>query len=91
MLLLFNIKFIASLSTSEAVTITFVLTMISTLIVGTVSSSLITYCIMKRRASKTDRATDQSKGALYEEVSQPKTSDQTFEMGENIAYGPVRH
>lgn len=84
------IKFIASLSTSEAVAITFVLTMISTLIVGTVSSSLITYCIMKRWASK-NLATDHSKGTLYEEVSQPKTSDQTFEMGENIAYGPVRH
>ena len=68
--------------------ITFVLTMISTLIVGTVSSSLITYCIMKRQASK-NLATDQPKGALYEEVSQPKISDQMFEMGENIAYGPV--
>ena len=80
--MLFNIKFIASLSTSEAVVITFALTMISTLIFGTVSSSLITYYVMKKQASK-------SKDTLYEEVSQPKTPDQTFEMGENIAYGPV--
>ena len=45
---------------------------------------------MKRQASR-HPAVDQSKGALYEEVSQPKTSEQVFEMGENIAYGPVRH
>ena len=69
--------------------ITFVLSTISTLIVGVINS-LITYCIMKRGASKCP-ASDQSKGALYEEVSQPKSSDQKFEMGENIAYGLVRH
>ena len=70
--------------------ITFVLSTISALIVGVISSSLITYYIMKRRTSK-HPASDQSKGALYEEVSLPKSSDQKFEMGENIAYGPVRH
>ena len=77
---------------SEAVVITFVLSTISALIVGVITSSLITYCIMKRRqASKYPRVADQSNGALYDEVSQPKASDQVFEMGENIAYGPVRH
>ena len=70
--------------------ITFVLSTISALIVGAISSSLITYCIMKRRTSN-HPASDQTRGTLYEEVSQPKTSDQRFEMGENIAYGPVRH
>ena len=79
------------LSVSEAVAITFVLTMISTLIVGVISSSLVTYCIMKRRASEDLAAPNQPKGPLYEEVSQPKTSEQVFEMGDNIAYGPVRH
>ena len=81
---------LASLSVSEAVAITFVLTMISTLIVGVISSSLVTYCIMKRRAPERLTADDQPKGSLYEEVSQPKTSEQMFEMGDNVAYGPVR-
>ena len=70
--------------------ITFVLSTISTLIVGVISSSLVTYCIMKRRASENLTA-DQPKVALYEEVSQPKTSEQMFDMGDNVAYGPVRH
>jgi hypothetical protein len=82
---------VAPLSTSEAVAITFVLSTISALIVGVISSSLVTYCIMKRRASEHLAAPDQPKGPLYEEVSQPKTSEQAFEMGENVAYGPVRH
>ena len=81
----------SGLSVSEAVAITFVLTMISTLIVGVISSSLVTYCIMKRRGSEDLAAPNQPKGPLYEEVSQPKTSEQVFEMGDNIAYGPVRH
>ena len=68
--------------------ITFVLTMISTLIVGVISSSLVTYCIMKRRASE-HLTTDQPRE--YEEVSHPKTTEQMFEMGDNVAYGPVRH
>jgi hypothetical protein len=76
---------------SEAVAITFVLSTISALIFGVISSSLVTYCIMKRRASEHLAAPDQPKGPLYEEVSQPKTSEQVFEMGENVAYGPVRH
>ena len=70
--------------------ITFVLSTISTLIVGMISSSLITYYITKRGAYK-HPASDQSKRDVYEEVSLPKSSDQRFEMGENIAYGPVRH
>ena len=77
-------------ATSEAVAITFVLTMISALIIGVISSSLVTYCIMKRRASEHLTA-DQPKSSLYEEVSQPKTSEQMFDMGSNVAYGPVRH
>ena len=82
---------VALLSMSEAVVITFFLTMISTLIIGVISSSLMTSCIMKRRASEHLAAPDQPKGPLYEEVSQPKTSEQVFEMGDNVAYGPVRH
>ena len=72
--------------------ITFVLATISSLIVGVISSSLVTYCIMKRRASEHPAAPDQPKGPLYEEVSQPKTSasEQVFEMGDNVAYGPAR-
>ena len=73
--------------------ITFVLTMISSLIVGVISSSFVTYCIMKRQASEHPAAPDQPKGPLYEEVSQPKTSasEQVFEMGDNVAYGPTRY
>ena len=64
----------------------------STLIVGVISSSFVTYCIMKRRTSNEHPAPDQPKGALYEEVSQPETSEKKiFEMGDNVAYGPVRH
>ena len=81
---------IAPLSTSEAVAITFVLSTISTLIVGVISSSFVTYCIMKRQASIEHPPPHQPKGALYEEA-QPKTSEQMLEMGDNVAYGQVRH
>ena len=49
---------------SEAVAITFIVTMISTLIVGVISSSLVTYCIMKRRASEDLAAPNQPQKAL---------------------------
>ena len=71
--------------------ITFVLSTVSALIVGAISTFLVTYCIMKRQASERLTADDQPKGSLYEEVSQPKMSEQMFEMGDNVAYGPVRH
>ena len=45
------------------------------------------YLIKKRQASQ--HLTSQK--ALYEEVAQPKTSEQMFEMGDSVAYGPVRH
>ena len=58
---------------------------------GGIIGCLVTYRVMKRRASERLTADDQSKGTLYEEVSQPKMSEQMFEMGDNVAYGPVRH
>ena len=58
---------------------------------GGIIGCLVTYCIVMRQASVRLTADDQPKGSLYEEVSQPKMSEQMFEMGDNVAYGPVRH
>ena len=58
---------------------------------GGIIGCLVTYCIMKRRTSERLTADDQPKGSLYEEVSQPKTSAQMFDMGDNVAYGLVGH
>ena len=62
---------------------------------GVIIGCLVTYHIMKRRASERLTPDDQPKDSLqshvYEEVSQPKVSEQMFEMGDNAAYGLVRH
>ena len=74
--------------------ITFVLTAISTLTVGIVIGFLISYCVVKRRTTikhQVTRTTGVPQGPLYEEVPHSKSSKQNFEMGQNIAYGPVGH
>ena len=83
------------LSTSEAVILTCLLTLTFSLAIGLISGSLITYMMIKktRRApvlSQLPVNTSQAE-AEYEDVdvspSKSKASKQTFEMGNNVAYG----
>ena len=87
---------VAPLSTDEAVVITFVITMISTLIVGVISSSLVTHCIIKRRASRSERLAGPDQ-PMQRVLCMNKYHCQRHQSRClkwetcNVAYGPVRH
>ena len=80
---------------SEAVAITFVLTSIASVIIGTTMGCIITYCIMKRKITtrhQQNQSVQAMKGPLYETVSEePKLTKREMEMGANVAYGPVKY
>ena len=74
------------------VAISVIVTFVTTLGVTAVLSSVITCCVMKRRntrpLSQPSTAVTQEQ-PVYEEALASVSREETIEMGENVAYGPV--
>ena len=76
------------------VAISVLVTFVTTLGVTAVLSSVITCCVMKRKItqplSQPSTAVTQEQ-PVYEEALVSVSREETIEMGENVAYGPVMH
>ena len=66
-----------------------IVTALATLIVGVAIGSITTYHIMKRKALRQQWKQQQMDGT-YEVVANVGAINRTFEMEENVAYGPTR-
>ena len=87
-----------SFGIGETFVLTFVPTAVFMLVAGVVIGSTVTLCVIKKGTSQYSEQDLQmersaiaaaSDGQFYEEVIQVKQTTEKFEMGENVAYGPV--
>ena len=82
----------SSVQVTAVVAISVIVTFFTTLGVTAVLSSVITCCVMKRKItrppSQPSRAVTQEQ-PVYEEALASVSREETREMGENVAYGPV--
>ena len=70
--------------------ISVLITFITTLGVGAVLSSVITYYVMKTKVvQRQHNTTKHEEGPVYEDTSLSVSRDNNIKMGENVAYSSV--
>ena len=74
------------------VLVSVLITFVTTLGVSAVLSSVITYCVVKKKNAQPQHSTTGQEQPVYEEaLVSVSREDDAIKMGENVAYGPVVH